>query len=70
MSLKVLTKGCKKCGGDLFLEYEEEGFCLICIQCGYVDYTLQGLSFLRSAGSSRSREDMAVRREPVMASSE
>ncbi len=32
----IKTKGCQRCGGDLFLEQDEYGFYAACIQCGGV----------------------------------
>ena len=32
----VKFKGCRRCGGDLFLERDDEGVYLSCLQCGAV----------------------------------
>jgi DNA-directed RNA polymerase subunit RPC12/RpoP len=32
----VKFKGCKRCGGDLFLERDAEGAYIACLQCGAV----------------------------------
>jgi len=32
----VKFKGCERCGGDLFLERDAEGFYISCLQCGAV----------------------------------
>jgi len=32
----VKFKGCKRCGGDLFLERDSEGVYIACLQCGAV----------------------------------
>jgi len=32
----VKFRGCKRCGGDLFLERDSEGFYISCLQCGAV----------------------------------
>lgn len=32
----VKIKGCKRCGGDLFLERDYEGTYISCLQCGAV----------------------------------
>jgi transcription initiation factor TFIIIB Brf1 subunit/transcription initiation factor TFIIB len=32
----VKIKGCKRCGGDLFLERDAEGTHISCLQCGAV----------------------------------
>jgi DNA-directed RNA polymerase subunit RPC12/RpoP len=35
--LKIIKfKGCKRCGGDLFLERDSEGASITCLQCGAV----------------------------------
>jgi DNA-directed RNA polymerase subunit RPC12/RpoP len=36
----VKFKGCKRCGGDLFLEHDSEGAYIACLQCGaiYVEH--------------------------------
>ena len=33
MSSIVKLKGCKRCGGDLFLERDSEGVYVFCLQC-------------------------------------
>jgi len=30
----IKSKGCQRCGGDLFLEQDEYGIYVSCIQCG------------------------------------
>ena len=32
----IRSKGCQRCGGDLFLEHDEYGVYVACIQCGAV----------------------------------
>jgi len=32
----VKIKGCKRCGGDLFLERDSEGAYIFCLQCSAV----------------------------------
>ena len=32
----IKFKGCKRCGGDLFLERDSEGLYVSCLQCGAV----------------------------------
>jgi len=32
----VKVKGCKRCGGDLFLERDSEGVYLTCLQCSAI----------------------------------
>ena len=32
----VKAKGCKRCGGDLFLERDSDGVYVSCLQCGAV----------------------------------
>jgi DNA-directed RNA polymerase subunit RPC12/RpoP len=35
--LKIVKfKGCKRCGGDLFLESDSEGVYISCLQCGAI----------------------------------
>lgn len=32
----VKFKGCKRCGGDLFLERDSEGIYITCLQCSAI----------------------------------
>lgn len=32
----IKFKGCKRCGGDLFLEKDSEGLYVSCLQCGAI----------------------------------
>lgn len=32
----VRFKGCKRCGGDLFLEKDSDGAFISCLQCGAI----------------------------------
>lgn len=34
--LAIRLKGCPRCGGDLFPEYDLTGTDLVCLQCGYI----------------------------------
>lgn len=34
--LTIRLKGCPRCSGDLFPEYDLTGSDLVCLQCGYV----------------------------------
>jgi hypothetical protein len=34
----VKFKGCKRCGGDLFLERDDDGVYITCLQCSAVYY--------------------------------
>jgi len=36
MMYVVKTKGCKRCGGDLFLERDSDGVYVSCLQCSAV----------------------------------
>lgn len=36
MASLVKYKGCKRCGGNLFLERDSEGVYITCLQCGAV----------------------------------
>jgi DNA-directed RNA polymerase subunit RPC12/RpoP len=38
----VKLKGCKRCGGDLFLEHDSEGAYIFCLQCSAV-YVRRGV---------------------------
>jgi len=31
-------KSCVKCGGDMYLEPEPDGYAICCLQCGYRQY--------------------------------
>jgi hypothetical protein len=37
MSYIVWSKKCKKCKGQFYLEENEDGAYLVCIQCGYTE---------------------------------
>ena len=43
MLYKVLIRSCTRCGGDLFLEREDDGLYFTCIQCGAVENKLTRL---------------------------
>jgi hypothetical protein len=34
--LSIRLKGCPRCHGDLFPEYDVTGSDLVCLQCGYI----------------------------------
>ena len=36
MSKIIKFKGCKRCGGDLFLERDTAGLYISCLQCGAI----------------------------------
>jgi len=36
LRLSIRLKGCPRCHGDLFPEYDLTGSDLVCLQCGYV----------------------------------
>jgi DNA-directed RNA polymerase subunit M/transcription elongation factor TFIIS len=36
MLYMVRLKGCRRCGGDLFLESDSEGVYISCLQCGAI----------------------------------
>jgi len=44
----IKSKGCQHCGGDLFLEQDEYGIYVSCLQCGTVhaEYSNQELKDL------------------------
>ena len=35
----IKRKGCRKCGGDLFMEVDSYGVVISCLQCGANDIT-------------------------------
>jgi DNA-directed RNA polymerase subunit M/transcription elongation factor TFIIS len=37
MSYIVWSRKCRKCKGQFYLEENEDGHCLVCIQCGYTE---------------------------------
>lgn len=55
----IKTKGCQRCGGDLFLEQDEYGIYIACIQCGgvHTEYSHQEIR------SSNSKQLVEVARE-------
>ncbi len=55
--LTIRLKGCPRCGGDLFPEYDLTGTDLVCLQCGYIRPV-----YVRDAGVEQDR------RIPVSAS--
>lgn len=48
--LMIRLKGCPRCGGDLFPEYDIAGTDLVCLQCGYAQTV-----FLRGRAGEESR---------------
>ncbi len=50
MSHLLKSKGCQRCGGDLFLERDEYGIYVSCIQCGAVhaEYSERDISHSNS----------------------
>lgn len=67
MSYKILTKGCTRCGGDLFLEREGNSFYLACIQCGAVENQMTRLLQMRFGSQRVSGDKWRKRRKPVEA---
>ena len=65
MFYKILTKGCTRCGGDLFLENEDDGLCLACIQCGAVENELTRLLQIRIGNRGVSEDNLWKQRKPV-----
>ena len=52
--LTIRLKGCPRCGGDLFPEYDLAGTDLVCLQCGYFQ------SVVVREGSVEKVRDVAV----------
>jgi len=48
----IKIKGCKRCGGDLFLERDYEGTQIICLQCGAV-YVSRSISLEKKTNPKR-----------------
>jgi hypothetical protein len=48
----IKTKGCKRCGGDLFLERDYDGSHVICLQCGAL-YVKRPVSLKKNNNSKR-----------------
>jgi len=67
MSYKILTKGCTKCGGDLFLECEDNSLYLACIQCGSVENKLTGLLQARFVSHGVREDNWYKQQKPVEA---
>ena len=44
----IKSKGCQRCGGDLFLEQDEYGTYVSCIQCGAVHAEYSNFEFKTS----------------------
>jgi hypothetical protein len=65
--LSIRLKGCPRCRGDLFPEYDLASSDLVCLQCGYVQTVLMlepgakdGRDIPVAAGASRSLSEMAA----------
>ena len=65
--LSIRLKGCPRCGGDLFPEYDITGSDLVCLQCGYMQAVSmrepaaeEGRDIPVAAGASRSLSEMAA----------
>jgi hypothetical protein len=48
----VKFKGCKRCGGDLFLEKDSEGADVFCLQCS-ASYVRQRAPLLKKTNTRR-----------------
>lgn len=48
----IKAKGCKRCGGDLFLERDYDGVQIICLQCG-ATYTQRPVPLGEKSNSKR-----------------
>jgi hypothetical protein len=56
-----MGKGCKKCHGDLYVEQDEDGYYMACIQCSAIDVEMtrllqKHLSTRRAADSEKARQ--------------
>ena len=61
MAYKVIGKGCKKCRGDLYVEQDEDGCCMVCIQCSAIDVEMtrllqKHLASRKAASSEKTRQ--------------
>ena len=68
MGYNTLTKSCKRCGGDLFLEWGAGDMHYECIQCSATDehYTQLIRTKLRIAGGSfKERSPSLTKVKPV-----
>jgi hypothetical protein len=43
-------KKCTRCGGDMFLDREEYGWCAHCLQCGYSRELGNGIKLTKEIG--------------------
>ena len=59
MFCRILTKACKRCGGDLSLERDKYGTYFECIQCGAISSELELMYPSTQAASERRVVDMA-----------
>ena len=44
----VLFRSCKRCTGDRSLEWDYDGWYIICLMCGHVSYPDVGLQRMRA----------------------
>jgi hypothetical protein len=65
--LSIRLKGCPRCRGDLFPEYDVTGSDLVCLQCGYIQTVsmvepaaAKGRDIPVSDGASQSLREMAA----------
>jgi hypothetical protein len=65
--LSIRLKGCPRCRGDLFPEYDIAGSDLVCLQCGYIQTVSmlepaaeEGRDVPVAAGASQSLREMAA----------
>jgi hypothetical protein len=65
--LSIRLKGCPRCRGDLFPEYDVTGTDLVCLQCGYIQTVSmvepaaeEGRDIPVSDGASQSLREMAA----------
>ena len=53
----IKTRRCKKCGGDLYIERDQYGVYISCIQCGAVDAELAELALTKDGPKYMTRVD-------------
>ena len=61
MTTTRLSQRCPKCGGNLFLYYDYNGWYEQCLQCSFILYLDEIYSGKNGAGSSKTSEISQVR---------
>ena len=62
MLLDINTKRCKKYGGDLYVERDEYGIYIACIQCGAIDAELAELTLTKDGPQYITKSDKLAER--------